>query len=371
MATGHVSAIALNLRATPGGNTIGLLRQNCRVDILSQSAGWYQVNASQDNATLHGWAAANFIAQDTASAVPPSTTVPIADDDTHPVRQENNNVIGPDGETFGHVQHPAGFYVFGSTTLTGWLHIATQATKISASSANVLQAVINNEGHMEAVNSYDAAFLSFGLQQWTNGAANDAGELAGLLQEIRALDQAVFQDCFGRYGLGVAEGLAGSPPTGFLTLGGNVLNTADAKQTLRGATWAYRFWRAGHVDAVRRAQADLAAQRIGIACGKGVRGLTAGAWLTSEHGVALLLDEHVNRPGHVPGTLTAALDAMIADGAAADPTHWGDAQEAELIRRYIAQRNTTTMTNSAGRADQIARCVQQGLISGSRGSYRA
>jgi hypothetical protein len=382
MATGHVNAIALNLRATPNGAIIGLLRQNCPVDIVSQSAGWLEVDATQDNAALHGWVSAAYVVRDAGGAVPPATVVPIeaappatvvpiADDNTRPVRVVNDNIIGPAGETFGQVQHPAGFYVRGSTTLTAWLRVTTSATGISPSSANVLQAVINNEGHMEAVNSYDDAFLSFGLQQWTCGSGDDPGELPGLLQDIQALDSAAFQDCFGRYGLAVQLGpaAAGSVQTGFLSLGGNLLNTAAAKQALRSAEWAYRFWRAGHVDAVRRAQAGLAAHRIRLACGKEIRNHSAGAWLTSEYAVALLLDEHVNRPSHVPHTLSLALDEMIANGAGDDPTSWGDPLEAELIRRYIAQRNATTMTNSAGRAQQISKCLQQGMISDNRGSY--
>lgn len=372
MASGHINAIALNLRATPNGAIIGLLRQNCPVQILSQSGGWLEVDAKQDNATPHGWVSANYVTMDAAVAAPPATVVPVADDATHPVRQVNGSVIGPGGDPFGKAYHPDGFYVSGSTTLTAWLGVTTSPTGISPSSANVLQAVVNNEGHMEAVNSYDDAFLSFGLQQWTSGPGNTPGELAALLQEIRSLDPAAFQDCFGRYGLGVSLGAAapGWPQTGFLSLAGNVLGTGDAKQVLRSPEWAYRFWRAGHVDSIRRAQADLAAQRIRLACGRETHNHPAGAWLTSEYGVALLLDEHVNRPGHVPGTVSTALDAMIANGVSDDPAAWGDAQEAELISRYIAQRNTTSMTNSAGRAQQIAKCVQQGMISDKRGSYR-
>ena len=370
MTMGRVNAIALNLRATPGGTAVGVLRQNCPVEILSQSAGWYQVNARQDGATLHGWVAANYVSLDTAGTIPPPTVVPIPDDATHAVTQVNNAVIAPDGQTFGYLWHPTGYYVPGTTSLTAWLSIAGTATGISPSSGNVLQAVINNEGHMEAVNSYDDAFLSFGLEQWTSGAGNEPGELAGLLQELRTLDPAAFQDCFGRYNLDVAPGLNGSPPVGFLLLGGVELGTAAAKQVLRSADWAYRFWRAGHVESVRRAQANVAAQRIRIACSIEVRGRPAGAWMTSEQGVALVLDEHVNRPSDVRGTLTAAVDAMIAGGTSDDPAQWGDAQEAELIRRYIAQRNTTRMTDSAKRAEQIARCVQQGMISDRRGSYR-
>jgi hypothetical protein len=374
MATGHVDTIALNLRASAGGAIIAVLRQNCSVEILGQSAGWLNVRAVQDGTSLQGWASANFIKQDAVEVAPaPPAAVPIADDDAHPVRVEGNNVIGPGNGSFGVAQHPAGFFVQGTTTLAAWLRTTAVATGISPSSANVLQAVINNEGHMEAVNSYDNAFLSFGLMQWTSGSDSDPGELAGLLGGIQTSDPSSWHDCFGQYGLGTTVGPAaqGRLQVGFLSLNNAPLRTPGDKQVLRSAQWAYRFWRAGHVDSIRRAQADLAAERIRLVCGMTIPGRgTVGAWLTSEHGVALVLDEHINRPSHVPATLAKALDDMIAAGASNDPTTWTGAQEAELIRRYIAERNTTSMTGSAKRADQIAGCVLSGLIADTRGSYK-
>ena len=62
------------------------------------------------------------------------------------------------------------------------------------------------------------------------------------------------------------------------------------------------------------------------------------AWL----GIALVLDEHVNRPGHVPGTLETAIGNLAGNP---DPTNWTDAQEGELIDLYIDARNDTNMTN--------------------------
>src|SRR5712671_188559 len=89
-----------------------------------------------------------------------------------------------------------------------------------------------------------------------------------------------------------------------------------------------------------------------------------GDWLRSEYGVALVLDEHVNRPGHVPGTLGAAINRLPGP---IDPASWGDADEAALIARYIDARNATTMTDPAPRADRIGKCVSGGSLSDKRG----
>ncbi|MFN2597438.1 MAG: hypothetical protein ABR563_09665 [Pyrinomonadaceae bacterium] len=92
-----------------------------------------------------------------------------------------------------------------------------------------------------------------------------------------------------------------------------------------------------------------------------------GDFVSSEYGVALLLDQHVNRPGHVPGTLARAV-AQLGGG---DPQAWQDAQEQRLISVYLQQRALTSMTNSDARAKSILAAVNQGLASRNRGSFQS
>jgi hypothetical protein len=231
----------------------------------------------------------------------------------------------------------------------------------------VLAAVAQNEGPLEAINSYDNSFLSAGFQQWTMGPGDDPGELAVLLTRLAALDAAAFFDCFGRYALDARS----TGPTGILTLDGNEINNAAAKAQFRSKEWAYRFWRASHHPSLRTAQIRLAADRIGVARALPVRGHTAASWLTSEHGVALLLDEHVNRPGHLPGTLATAVDELVAGGSPDDPARWGPNEEAALIRRYADARGRTTMTDPMGRANRIAAAVLAGKLSDARNSFES
>ena len=64
--------------------------------------------------------------------------------------------------------------------------VTTQADKLraanmTASEINVMIAVAENEGNLDAINTWDNAFLSFGLFQWTAGQGNAKGELPALL----------------------------------------------------------------------------------------------------------------------------------------------------------------------------------------------
>jgi hypothetical protein len=372
MAIGSVTAVALNLRASPDGAVTGILRHNCRVQIVGRSDGWLNVSATQDDANLSGWVSASFVALDAPTPAAPVPAVPpLADDDNHRVTVQGNRAIGPGGDVFA-TRQPQGFYSAGRTPLVQWLAQISGSPGLSPSVMRVLQAVSANEGDLEAVNSYDNAFMSFGLQQWTLGTEDNAGELPALLEKLKSTDRATFDDCFGRYGLDVElqPGIPSALRTGYLKLNGTPVNSVADKNTLRSKEWAYRYWRAGHFEGVRSCQAALATERIQIALAKVINNRPISEWLTSEHGVALLLDEHVNRPGHVPGTLQQAVDEMLRTGISATPEQWGDDKEAELIHRYVLARDDTPMTDPDGRARKIAAFVQHGALSDTRGSFK-
>ena len=360
MAEGQVTATSLNLRDAPNGAVIGLLRKGDRVTVLDAKDGWISVSAAVDGATKLGWANAKFIDTTLGAAAPRP-----ADDDDAPVRVVSGKAIGPDGRAFASV-HGKGFFTLGLTTLDSWLAANSANLNLAPSLIRVVRAVSRNEGRLEAVNSYDNSFLSFGLFQWTAGAQDQPGELAGFLSLIERNDAAVFQGHFGRHGLGVAMQSDGK--TGFLTLAGAALRKPEDKEILRSAEWAYRFWQAGQDEVVRRCELELAAGRVAQFLRLAVAGRTLRDWLSSEYGVALLLDEHVNRPGHVPGTLKHAIDALPAG---VDPTRWDDRGEPDLISRYLVAREATNMTDPAKRAISIGDCVRAGTLSDKRSSFAA
>lgn len=294
--------------------------------------------------------------------------LPPADDAAHPATVSGKKAIGPHGRAFATVQ-TKGFATIGLTTLEAWLAARPAQPAVPASVLRVMKAVSLNEGRLEAVNSRDNSFLSFGILQWTSGAGAGEGELPALLNHLMKADPAAYQECFGRYGLGVKLASA-SASTGMLTLDNALLDTVARKEQLRSVSWAYRFWRAGHHDAVRLAQFAWAAARIKRFINAKAAGRPVSAWIKSELGIAQLLDEHTNRPGHVPGTLAMGIAAI----GAGDPAHWATADEQRLLDAYLKARHarpSSRMTDTVNRAARIAALVPQGRLSGARGSFVA
>jgi hypothetical protein len=362
--TSQVTATSLNLRDRPNGQVLAVLPHGARLNVLSVQDGWANVTTVADGQA--GFVSAQFIADVPDLPALPTEDLPPPDDDADPVRLVGQAALAPDGRTFAHVFR-SGFFTTGVTSLATWLDSLTSSPSTSASRVRVVRAVCANEGNLEAINSYDDSFLSFGLFQWTAGAAAAPGELAALLGRLQAADADAYADCFGRYQLTV-DLATPEAVTGGLALGGMALDTPAAKAALRKPEWAYRFWRAGHHPSVRAAQLELAASRIDRFLADQAMNAPVSAWLTSELGIALVLDEHVNRPGHVPGTLVTAIGTLnLPDNT--DLTAWQTADEAALIAAYRAARAPTSMTDSEARAQKIAGRVATGELSDERGSF--
>ena len=292
--------------------------------------------------------------------------------DSGVIRADVDHAFTPDGSIFA-FRNPRGFHTSGLTSLGAYLAAAgTALAAWPSSKLRVVQAVSLNEGNLEAINSYDNCFMSFGLFQWTAGPAQDAGELAGLLDRIKQRDAAKFHEYFGSFGLDAVITHPGKLTIGFLSLRDTRLDSPESKAPLRAAEWAYRFWRAAHDDTVRICQIDLAVARIdafyddAITLPGGGTTRNINQYITSELGVSLLLDEHVNRPGHVPDTLKNGITDYVKGTRRADPFVWTDDDEKKVIQAYIRIRNGTNMTDSQKRADKI---TQSGQVSAQRGSF--
>ena len=241
-----------------------------------------------------------------------------------------------------------------------------------ASILRVLHAVVQNEGSLDAVNAYDNAFLSFGILQWTAGVAGEKGELAGFLNYLKTKHPAVFQKYFGVFGLEPTGVTGGThfPACGHMTLHGRRLDSPEKKAALRREEWVYRFWRSGHDPLVQQAEVEYALMRLGIFYRnptKKVRGCLIADYVSSEMGVALLFDQHINRPGHVPVTLAEAIEDLADE--LGDPNGWDDEAERRLLDCYLELRHETNMTDSAKRAQQILD-LAGAIISPRRGSFQ-
>jgi hypothetical protein len=287
-----------------------------------------------------------------------------------------NKAVAPDGTIFGK-KFKLGIFNVGETSIGQFVKAhGDEFPGLSASRLRVMQAVSANEGNLEAINTYDNAFLTFGAFQWTVGSDNGAGELPTLLARLKQKSPTVFQDLFGQFGLDIASvsNPTGQTPTGFFSLNGTPIKTAaDKEEKLRTLERAFQFFKSGQNDTMRQVEVDHAASRIDLFyrdASHKIKGRFIGDFVTSEFGVALILDEHVNRPGHVPSTLAGAVDQFIAGPGKDDPATWTDQDELKLLEIYVQRRNTTNMTDSQKRADTVRSAVTAGLASDKRGSFQ-
>ena len=180
-----------------------------------------------------------------------------------------------------------------------------------------------------------------------------------MLHGLRSASPEIFKKYFGVHGLSVEvlPRAHGHPLKGYLVLNGRRLDTPESKNVLRKPIWAYRFWRAAHDRAVRHAQLMLAMDRLALFYSipqPALGGIAISDFVTSEYGVALLLDQHVNRPAHVLPTVAEAVGVFRAQREKADPASWTTEDELALIAFYLQSRAKTNMTDSQKRADTLA-----------------
>jgi hypothetical protein len=205
--------------------------------------------------------------------------------------------------------------------------------------------------------------------QWTAGGAGKPGELPVLLKIIKDSYPDNFQHYWGQFGLDVVD--VGNK-TGWLSYRGNKLVSSADKSILREHIWAYRFARAGADIEVQAAQIRHAVNRIRqfyFTSSSKLRGYSLADLITSEYGVALLLDNHVNRPGYVHSCVAEALER--SNLSAGELARGGDEDEQLVIKNYLDVRETYgkyPMTDARQRAAVTRGYVVDGIISTRRGS---
>jgi hypothetical protein len=184
-------------------------------------------------------------------------------------------------------------------------------------------------------------------------------------------DRDLFEHYLGRHGLDVAEVTPGL--RGYFLLEDIKIKTETAKAQLRQAPWAFYFWLAGQDPAVQAMEFKHAIDRLDQFYSN--ERYKVGEYLvsdlvTSEYGVALILDNHVNRPAYVKGSLFRALKAT----GLRDPANWGTTEERKLIDAYLKIRIThgrTPMTDAEKRARATMKYLTDGIISDRRGSFKS
>ena len=241
---------------------------------------------------------------------------------------------------------------------------------LTDSEMNVVFATSENQGNLDAVNTWDNQFLSFGMFQWTAGSSGKPGELPVLIKIVRDRYPDDFQHYWGQFGLDVVEV---GRKTGWFSFRGKKLLTAEDKAVLRDHIWAYRFARAGADIEVQATQILHAVNRINqfyFVKSSKLDGYALSDLITSEYGVALLLDNHVNRPGYVHSCMAEAL--ARSNLTAEETARSGDKEEQLVIKNYLDVRETYgkwPMTDARQRAAVIRGYVVDNIISSFRGSF--
>ncbi len=244
---------------------------------------------------------------------------------------------------------------------------------LSNSEINTLLATSQNEGNLDSINTWDNSYLSWGMFQWTMGPLGDPGELPALLKLIKEKQPAAFKTFFGDFGIDIAP-VTGAV-TGYLTLNNVVQNTDARKAAFRNNNWALRFALAGKDPEICATQVLHAINRFNrfyFTTDPAFGGLSINDMLSSEYSASLLLDQHVNRPGHVKDVVTMALkQAGLTPQQMAAGT---DADELKVINKYLAIRKTfgkSPMTNSDTRAKVVKNFLDKGLISATKKSFKS
>ena len=248
-----------------------------------------------------------------------------------------------------------------------------QSLQMSRSEINVMLVTAANEGSLDAINTWDNQYLSFGIFQWTLGSAGQQGELPALLTNLKRRNPSEFQYYFGQFGVD-ATSLDGV--TGWLSLNGTRLVTDADKNLMRQPIWALRFAIAGMDALVQSIQVLHAISRLDrfyFTASQTLQGFSLSQLLSSEFAVALLLDHHVNRPSHVIGCVADAIarsrltPAQIAQSSIDN--------ENLIIQNYLTLRETyggvNAMTKSRERSELIRQSINTGNLSPQRFSFQS
>jgi len=246
---------------------------------------------------------------------------------------------------------------------------------LTPSAIAVVEAVARNEGYLDAINTYDRGFLSLGIYQWTLGRDDGAGELPALCKKLKTSYPNTFRQYFQNFGVDISAGT--NTTYGYLTYNGRPVNRAYLKDQFRDPSWAYRFWRATQNRDVQAVEVAHAVARLRNFYWKD--NYSAGNYklnelVTSSYGVALLLDNHVNRPSWVGECVRLGLQQSGLDSS--NPAFWSTQEEQRLLNAYLDVRKTYSengnppMTKAGPRAEMIAMETRRGALSRERGSFQ-
>ncbi|MFK7926214.1 MAG: peptidoglycan-binding protein [Bacteroidia bacterium] len=272
-----------------------------------------------------------------------------------------------------------GLYTAGNERASTTIQMFNSALKsngMTESAIKVMLPVSKNEGNLDAVNTWDDSYISLGMFQWTLGRGGGKGELAALLKRLKDSDPSAFQNYFGRYGLDIAPDT--NEVNGYMTFNGTALRSTTSKEQFRSIDWAFRFWEAALDPRVQIVEILHGLSRIYSfyhhSSYMPLNTFYIDQLITSEYGMALLLDHHVNRPGHLMKYAIGKKDIIgqamkDANLENSNPAQWTKQEEMALINAYIPLRLASSVTHADKRTDVVQAAFQRGELSAERGSF--
>ena len=240
---------------------------------------------------------------------------------------------------------------------------------LDSSASRVAFAVIEGEGKSDAFLNWDNAYFSYGIFHWTLGSKKGAGELPAFLKKYKEEEPEDFQKYFGTYGLDVSSDTRGF--YGYLTLNGRKINSPALKEQFRNPIWGYRFWKAGQEPNMMAVQIDHAIYRLRSFywVANKVHGRSVADIITSEYGVALILDYHKHRPGY----LYKCLELAMNETGLLEPNRWTDKDELKVINAFLEIRKSygkSPYSRAEKRELDMKNYLEKGLLSAKRLSFK-
>lgn len=160
----------------------------------------------------------------------------------------------------------------------------------------------HNEGALDAINTWDNAFLSFGPIQQTAGTKKNKGELGGAFDHLQKEAAAAYDEYFKKYSLIPVdvEGGVSDASTSYFSLDGKTLEQPADKEVLRDFIWAYRCIKAMADVRIREPFLEHAFKRLAFVRDKSKKigdvTVRVGDLYGTELALSLLVDTHINSP---------------------------------------------------------------------------
>ena len=241
----------------------------------------------------------------------------------------------------------------------GWGRLVNEGIT-TAAERDILVAMSENEGNLDAAQSYDSEILTAGAMQKTINPQG-SGELPQQVFEFKLANQDLYQKLFADCGWEV-RAVSGGKYLYYNGVTGNELKALlresfdrtafESKKQLTSKPLAVfvnairtnEYLVKQVVDFVRRLRAAIALSPAGY------RSFVIGDYIHSKLGKAVILDHHVNRPGNVASDFGAALDKffILNPTVSVNPRDWGvdhRKNESGLLDIYGSLRRMTDSTH--------------------------